>query len=127
MNKILQIGTVLRERYKITKILSSNTGFGITYKVKDSNHPNQPIRILKQLKKPTATKLNIENLPIPEQQQILNQYWQEYLRLFRIETQVLAKLGEEYKQIPTIYEYFDEQDEYFYVQEYIEGHSLSIK
>ncbi|MBK1987774.1 serine/threonine protein kinase [Sphaerospermopsis aphanizomenoides BCCUSP55] len=127
MNKILQIGTVLRERYKITNILSSNTGFGITYKVKDSNHPNQPTRILKQLKKPTAAKLNIENLPIPEQQQILNQYWQEYLRLFRIETQVLAKLGEEYKQIPTIYEYFDEQDEYFYVQEYIEGDSLKTE
>lgn len=125
MNKILQIGTILRERYKITDILSSNTGFGITYKVKDSNHPNQPIRILKQLKKPTTSKLNIENLPVLQQQEILNQYWQEYLRLFKRETQALAKLGEEYKQIPTIFEYFDEQDEYFYVQEYIEGNSLS--
>jgi serine/threonine-protein kinase len=63
------------------------------------------------------------HLLIPEQQQILNQYWQEYLRLFRVETQALGKLGEEYQQIPTIFEYFDEQDEYFYVQEYTEGHS----
>ncbi|WP_016953181.1 serine/threonine-protein kinase [Anabaena sp. PCC 7108] len=125
MNNILKIGTLLKDRYKVIEILSSNTGFGITYKIKDSHHPNQPIRILKQLKKPTAAKLDIENLPIQKQQEILNQYWQEYLRLFRIETQVLAKLGEDYKQIPTIYEYFDEQDEYFYVQEYIQGHSLS--
>ncbi|WP_414548742.1 protein kinase domain-containing protein [Anabaena sp. CCY 0017] len=125
MNNILQIGTILRERYKITDVLSSNTGFGITYKIKDSNHPNQPIRILKQLKKPTISKLNIETLPIVQQEEILKHYWQEYLRLFRIETQALAKLGEEYKQVPTIFEYFDEQDEYFYVQEYIEGHSLS--
>ena len=125
MNQILQIGTILRERYTITDVLSSNTGFGITYKVRDSNHPNQPIRILKQLKKPTTSKLNIESLPILQQEEILKHYWQEYLRLFRIETQALAKLGEEYKQIPTIFESFDEQDEYFYVQEYIEGHALS--
>jgi eukaryotic-like serine/threonine-protein kinase len=102
MNKILQIGTILRERYTITDVLSSNTGFGITYKVKDSNHPNQPIRILKQLKKPTTSKLNIESLPIVQQEEILQYYWQEYLRLFRIETQALAKLGEEYKQVPML-------------------------
>ena len=125
MNNILRIGTLLRERYKIIDLLSHHTGFGITYKVKDSNHPNQPIRILKQLKKPTASKLDIENLPILQQQEILNQYWQEYLRLFRIETQALGKLGEKYEQIPTIYEQFNESGEEFYVQEYIEGHSLS--
>jgi serine/threonine-protein kinase len=125
MNNILRIGTLLRERYKIIDLLSHHTGFGITYKVKDSNHPNQPIRILKQLKKPTASKLDIENLPILQQQEILNQYWQEYLRLFRIETQALGKLGEKHEQIPTIYERFSESGEEFYVQEYIEGHSLS--
>jgi eukaryotic-like serine/threonine-protein kinase len=64
-------------------------------------------------------------LPIQQQEEILNQYWPEYRRLFRIETQALAKLGEDYQQIPTIFEYFDLQDEYFYVQEYIQGHSLS--
>ena len=125
MNNILRIGTLLRERYKIIDLLSHHTGFGITYKVKDLNHPNQPIRILKQLKKPTASKLDIENLSILQQQEILNQYWQEYLRLFRIETQALGKLGEKYEQIPTIYERFPEGGEEFYVQEYIEGHSLS--
>ncbi|MGM3308165.1 hypothetical protein ACSQ6I_19670 [Anabaena sp. WFMT] len=59
MNNILKIGTLLRDRYKVVDILSNNTGFGITYKVRDSN---QPIQILKQLKKPTAAKLNIEDL-----------------------------------------------------------------
>ncbi|MDB9437643.1 hypothetical protein BMF77_02654 [Dolichospermum sp. UHCC 0315A] len=60
MNNILRIGTLLRERYKIIDLLSHHTGFGITYKVKDLNHPNQPIRILKQLKKPTASKRMFE-------------------------------------------------------------------
>ena len=127
MNNILRIGTLLRDRYTVTDLLSNHTGFGITYKVKDSNHPNQPIRILKQLKKPTASKLDIENLPILEQEEILKKFWQKYLRLFRIETQALGKLGEKHEQIPTIYERFEEQDEYFYVQEYIEGHSLSAE
>jgi len=125
MNNILRIGTLLRDRYTIIGLLSSHTGFGITYKVRDANHPNQPTRILKQLKKPTASKLNIEHLPILQQEEILNQYWQEYLRLFRIETQALGQLGEKNAQIPTIYERFEEQDEYFYIQEYIEGHSLN--
>ncbi len=84
MNNILRIGTLLRERYTITDLLSNNSGFGITYKVRDNNHPNQPSLILKQLKKPTASTLNIQNLPNLEQEEILNQYWQEYLRLFRI-------------------------------------------
>ena len=125
MNNILRIGTLLRDRYTITDLLSNNTGFGITYTIRDANHPNQPIRILKQLKKPTASRLNIESLPILEQEEILKKYWQKYLRLFRIETQALGKLGEKHEQIPTIYERFSESGEEFYVQEYIEGHSLS--
>ncbi|WP_242032220.1 hypothetical protein [Aphanizomenon flos-aquae] len=68
MNNILRIGTLLRYRYQITELSSNHTGFGITYKVRDNNHPNQPIRILKQLKKPTASQLDIENLSIVEQQ-----------------------------------------------------------
>ncbi|MBE9258088.1 MULTISPECIES: hypothetical protein [Aphanizomenonaceae] len=43
MNNILRIGTLLRDRYQITELSSNHTGFGITYKVKDSHHPNQPI------------------------------------------------------------------------------------
>ena len=61
MNNILPIGTILRERYTITDLLSHNSGFGITYRIRDSNHPNQPIRILKQLKKRTSSTLNIKD------------------------------------------------------------------
>jgi hypothetical protein len=35
MNKGLPIGALLRQRYKITDILSHQTGFGITYKITD--------------------------------------------------------------------------------------------
>ncbi|MBN3959649.1 serine/threonine-protein kinase [Nostoc sp. NMS8] len=127
MNNILSIGTRLRDRYKIIDVLSHQTAFGITYKIVDSHHPNKPTRILKQLKKTTAAKLDIEYLSTSKQEIILKQYWLECLRLFRIESQTLAKLGENYQQIPTIFEYFDEQDEYFYVQEYIEGLSLTTE
>ncbi len=74
MNNILKIAPLLQNRYTVTDLLSNNTGFGITYKVKNSNHPNQLIRILKQLEKPTASKLDIENLPIQKQKEILNNY-----------------------------------------------------
>jgi len=63
MNNILPIGAILRERYQILEILSTKTGFGITYKVRDRNHPNQRILVIKQLKKPTSEKLKIEHLP----------------------------------------------------------------
>jgi serine/threonine-protein kinase len=46
MNNILPIGAILRDRYQIIEILSTKTGFGITYKVKDRNHPNQRILVL---------------------------------------------------------------------------------
>ena len=72
-----------------------------------------------------GSAVNIENLPSLEQEEILKKYWQKCLRPFRIETQALGKLGEKYEQIPTIYEQFHESGEEFYVQEYIEGNSLS--
>ncbi|MBD2292062.1 serine/threonine protein kinase [Anabaena sphaerica FACHB-251] len=127
MNNILPIGAILRDRYQIIDILSTKTGFGITYKVKDRNHPNQRILVLKQLKKPTPASLKIEYLPIAEQQEKINQVWANYLRLFTKETQALAKLGETYHQIPTIHERFTELGEEFYAQEYIEGHSLTAE
>lgn len=94
MNNILPIGAILRKRYQILEILSTKTGFGITYKVRDRNHPNQRILVIKHLKKPTAEKLKIEHLPIAEQQEKINHVWDKYLRLFRRETQALANLGE---------------------------------
>ncbi|TAF07052.1 MAG: serine/threonine protein kinase [Nostocales cyanobacterium] len=127
MNNILPIGAILRDRYQIIDILSTKTGFGITYKVKDRNHPNQRILVLKQLKKPTPASLKIEHLPLAEQQDKINQVWSNYLRLFTKETQALAKLGETYHQIPTIHERFTELGEEFYAQEYIEGHSLTAE
>ncbi|WP_413173971.1 hypothetical protein [Anabaena azotica] len=47
MNKIFAIGAIIRDRYQIIDILSTKTGFGITYKVKDRNHPTQRILVLK--------------------------------------------------------------------------------
>ncbi|MBE9057190.1 hypothetical protein [Sphaerospermopsis sp. LEGE 08334] len=108
MNNILPIGAILRDRYQILEILSTKTGFSITYKVKDRNHPYQRILVIKQLKKPTPESLKIKHLPKAEQQEKIDQVWANYLRLFRKETQALANLGETYNQIPTIHERFTE-------------------
>ncbi|QYX31577.1 serine/threonine-protein kinase [Sphaerospermopsis torques-reginae] len=127
MNNILPIGAILRDRYQILEILSTKTGFGITYKVRDRNHPYQRILVIKQLKKPTPESLKIKHLPKAEQQEKIDQVWANYLRLFRKETQALANLGETYNQTPTIHERFTELGEEFYVQEYIEGNALSAE
>jgi eukaryotic-like serine/threonine-protein kinase len=101
----LNIGHKLQNnRYEIIEIISNNTGFGITYKAIDHNLPTKPICVIKQLKDITNPK---------------------YLDLFKKEAEALEILGQKYDQIPTLFEYFILNNQPFYVQEYIEGISLS--
>ena len=124
MNSIFRIGYRFQNQYEIIEILSKKTGFGIIYKVKRSWISTRPFRVVKQLKKPTVFDLGFDDLSSQEQEEELNKYWGEYLRRFGREAQALGRLGETYGQIPRIIEEFNEQNEYFYVQEFIEGYSL---
>ena len=125
---IFKVGDRLQNRYEITAVLSNNTGFGITYKVTDHNMPNKSNRVVKQLKEPTFLELGISpNLPLSEQQKIFQDIWGKYLDLFDKEAKVLAILGEKYDQIPQLFDFFTENNQYCYVQEYIEGESLDKK
>lgn len=123
---ILNIGDCLQHnRYKIVEVISDDTGFGVTYKVIDYNLPNQPIRVIKQLKKPTYSELHIpQNIPKQEQEQRFQKIWTKYFDLFKEEAKTLGILGEKYDQIPQVFDFFTENDQHFYVQEYIEGTSL---
>ncbi|GEM_PF-5401795 len=122
---ILNIGDCLQNRYKIVEVISDDTGFGVTYKVIDYNLPNQPIRVIKQLKKPTYSELHIpQNIPKQEQEQRFQKIWTKYFDLFKEEAKTLGILGEKYDQIPQVFDFFTENDQHFYVQEYIEGTSL---
>ncbi|MBW4571829.1 MAG: protein kinase [Tolypothrix carrinoi HA7290-LM1] len=101
------IGNLLNERYRILKILSKGA-FSETFIAEDINLPSNPQCVVKQLKLMT-------NDP---------QIWKEARRLFFKEAEVLEKLGK-HDQIPVILAYFEENYEFYLVQEYIEGHTLT--
>jgi CHASE2 domain-containing sensor protein/serine/threonine protein kinase len=100
-------GKILDGRYKIVKVLGSG-GFSETYIAEDTKLPGNPLCVVKQLK-PANNK--------PEQLTVAR-------RLFSSEAQTLQKLGI-HKQIPQLLAYFEEEEEFYLIQEYILGHALS--
>jgi CHASE2 domain-containing sensor protein/serine/threonine protein kinase len=100
-------GKIIDARYKIAKVLGSG-GFSETYVAEDTKRPGNPLCVVKQLK-PANSKL--EALEIAR-------------RLFNLEAQILEKLGM-HGQIPQLLAYFEEDEEFYLIQEYILGHPLS--
>lgn len=101
------IGHSLGGHYQIIKLLGEGA-FGETYLAKDTHLPKEPLRVVKKLQ----PKLNDpSNLDIAK-------------RLFETEAQTLYKLGS-HKQIPQLFAHFEENQEFYLVQELIEGHDLS--
>ncbi|MDZ8184072.1 MAG: CHASE2 domain-containing serine/threonine-protein kinase [Nostoc sp. ChiSLP02] len=100
-------GKMLAQRYKIVKVLGAG-GFSETYIAEDTQRPGNPRCVVKQLK-PSNTK--------PGGLQLAR-------RLFHSEAQTLEKLGN-HRQIPQLLAYFEEDEEFYLVQEHILGHPLS--
>lgn len=104
MNSI--IGKILRGRYYIVKELGKG-GFSVTYLSQDRDLPGYPLCVVKRL-----------------QPRINNQVsWQNAQKRFITEANVLQKLGE-HPQIPKLLAYFEENQEFFLVQEFIDGDNL---
>jgi serine/threonine protein kinase len=101
--------TVLGGRYAIAQSLGSG-GFGQTYLAHDRQLPGQPTCVVKQLKPQQTDAATL----------------QVARRLFETEAEVLYKLGS-HDQIPRLFAHFEEQQEFFLVQEFIEGHSLETE
>ena len=99
-------GKILDGRYRIIKVLGAG-GFSETYIAEDSKRPGNPLCVVKQLK-PVNDK--------PAQLEVAR-------RLFNSEAQTLEKLGK-HNQIPQLLAYFEEEQEFYLVQEYIVGHPL---
>ena len=97
---------VLDGRYKLIKQIGAG-GFGHTFIARDMRRPGSPPCVVKQLK-PASDDPN---------------FIREARRLFNTEAETLEKLGS-HDQIPQLLAYFEEDKQFFLVQEFVEGRSL---
>jgi eukaryotic-like serine/threonine-protein kinase len=104
----MQPGYVLRNRYLIQQPLASGY-FGDTYLAIDRDYYRQRYVVVKHLKPQSKDPVVL----------------QIARRLFETEAMALGKLGDLTDRIPTLYAYFEEQNEFYLVQEFIEGQTLS--
>lgn len=101
----LQSGDILRQHYQIVSELGRG-GFGRTYTARDLDIPDRPLRVVKEIKQPRNPQL------LPEAQE-----------RFEIEVRALHQLGGD-PQIPQLFDSFQENENFYLIQEYIEGHPL---
>jgi len=101
------ITQVIKNRYEIVNFLGKG-GFGETYLAKDLDFPNHPLRVVKILRPQTND---------PQLLQLARD-------LFKREAEVLSKLGK-HNLIPELFAYFEDNNEFFLVQEWIDGDDLT--
>lgn len=99
-------GRLLGHRYRIVNVLGTG-GFSETYTAEDTQRPGNPLCVVKQLKLANS-KPN---------------YWKLLRRLFKVEAESLERLGR-HPQIPQLLASFEENYEFYVVQELIVGQSL---
>lgn len=97
---------ILDSRYKIISSLGKG-GFGKTYLAEDTKRPANPQCVVKQLN------------PGIEDEKFL----ELARRLFQKEAEILEKLGFN-EQIPRLLANFEQENEFYLVQEYIEGQTI---
>ncbi|MEN9217356.1 MAG: CHASE2 domain-containing serine/threonine-protein kinase [Gloeomargarita sp. HHBFW_bins_162] len=97
---------ILAGRYQVVKVLGEG-GFGRTYLAQDTQRPGRPTCVVKQLKPGRSD----------------SQFMQLARRLFNTEAEILEVLGR-HRQIPQLLAYFEENQEFYLVQEFIQGTPL---
>ncbi|MGL5805277.1 MAG: protein kinase domain-containing protein, partial [Xenococcaceae cyanobacterium] len=101
------IGDILQQRYQIVDFLGKG-GQGHTYLAIDKHRPGHPRCVVKHLK------------PFFNEPRFL----ETAKRLFQTEAEILAKLSN-YDQIPQLFAYFEQDSEFYLVEEFIDGQDLS--
>ena len=103
------LGQLLDGRYQVLQVLGKG-GFGQTYTAQDTHRPGFPKCVVKHLK------------PVSRNPEFL----ETARRLFTSEAETLEELGN-HDQIPRLLAYFEHNQEFFLVQEFIEGHTLKAE
>jgi serine/threonine-protein kinase len=101
------LGTRLRGRYHIIKELSSG-GFGQTYLAEDWDLPGHPQCAVKRLQPQSSDPFVLQTAK----------------RLFDQEAEILHRLGT-HSQIPRLMAHFEENQQFYLVEEFIPGNDLS--
>lgn len=101
---------LLSNRYRVLSVLGDG-GFGKTFLVEDTHMPSNKKCVLKQLK-PVRDR--------PEVAQLVRDR-------FEREAATLEMLGEAHDQIPRLYAHFEEEGEFYLVEEWIDGITLTQK
>jgi len=107
---------IIGGHYQIVKELASG-GFGQTYIAEDIHLPDRPLCVVKLLKPLTTSGSEIVPLPKDHPTFHIAQ------RLFEKEAQTLYKLGV-HDQIPQLFGHFEEEQDFFLVQQLIEGKNV---
>lgn len=94
-------------RYRLMQPLGAG-GFGQTFSAQDLHLPGHPLCVVKQLKPQVTT---VDEMQVAR-------------RLFDTEAQTLNQLGS-HPQIPGLLAHFEEDQEFYLAQEFIQGHALT--
>ncbi|SRR5579883_1039039 len=100
--------TLLNNRYQVIQVLGAG-GFGETFLAEDTHMPSRRRCVIKQLK------------PITNDPQTYTMIQKRFER----EAATLEYLGEASDQIPKLYAYFSENGQFYLVQEWIQGQTLT--
>jgi serine/threonine-protein kinase len=101
---------LLQGRYEIIKQLSNAGGFGETLLAIDRHWPSQRQCVIKRFR--PKQRLDVETYRIVRER-------------FEREAAVLETLAKTCQQVPKLYAYFNDGQDYYIVQEFIEGRTLS--
>lgn len=105
--EILTSQNLLAGRYQILNLLGAG-GFGHTYLAEDTQRPGHPECVIKHLM-PARTD---------------ERFFQIARRLFHTEAEILEILGK-HDRIPQLFAYFEEDREFYLVEEFIQGHPIA--